>query len=40
MTYDKARSHKKTGLNPLSRRYTFETTTGEGVKLIPQPFKG
>ena len=30
MTYDEARSHKKPGLNPLSRRYTFETTTGGG----------
>ena len=36
-TYDNVKSHKKAGPNPLSRRYTFQKTTGRRVKLAPSP---
>ena len=36
MTYDNIKSHKKPGLQPLSRRYIFGKTTG-GVYLTPTP---
>ena len=35
-TYDNIKSHKKTGLHPLSRRYIFGKTTGEG-HIGPRP---
>ena len=33
MSYDNIKSYKKTGLNPLSRKYSLGKTTGVGVKL-------
>ena len=32
MSYDNIKSHKKTGLHPLSRRYIFGKTTGTFFK--------
>ena len=35
LTYDNNKSLKKTGLHPLSRKYSFGETTREEVKLTP-----
>ena len=38
VTYDSIKSHKKPGLQPLSRRYIFGKTTGVGFNLtLPPP---
>ena len=36
VTYDNIKSHKKTELHPLSRRYIFGKTTGKG-QIDPRP---
>ena len=39
---DNIKRHKKAGLHPLSRKYSFGKTTGGGQidPHLPQPFKG
>ena len=39
-TYDNIKSHKKAGLHPLFRRYSFEKATGDSIEPSPPVFLG
>ena len=39
-TYDNIKSHKKAGLHPLFRRYSFRKTTGDSIEPSPPVFLG